>query len=75
MVIVLLLKALEQLTPLQPEEHWLLIITPPVHVDTTAMFKHPLLTRDSKTITISEIDTLIPRNDFEPFSAQAVSES
>lgn len=60
----------EQLTPQTPDENWLLIITPPEHVDTTAMFKHPLLTRDSKTIAISDITTLTPRNDFESLVRQ-----
>lgn len=38
----------EQLTDINPEEKWHLLLLPPCHVSTAVIFSHPDLTRDSK---------------------------
>lgn len=42
----------ERLTPVEPDEPWFLVLVPPVHVATAAIFKAPELTRDSPLITM-----------------------
>ncbi|MGI9276097.1 MAG: 4-(cytidine 5'-diphospho)-2-C-methyl-D-erythritol kinase [Endozoicomonas sp.] len=64
----------EILTPVEPEEHWYLVLAPDCHVNTAKMFAHEELTRDTPVITVcAALDTLHGsdtttqcRNDFEP---------
>ena len=44
----------ERLTPVAPDEPWFLVLVPPVHVATAAIFKDPELTRDSALITMRD---------------------
>ncbi|MGB1271857.1 MAG: 4-(cytidine 5'-diphospho)-2-C-methyl-D-erythritol kinase, partial [Endozoicomonas sp.] len=41
----------EILTPVSPQERWYLVLLPDVHVDTTAMYGHKDLTRNTPPIT------------------------
>lgn len=56
----------EQLTPVQLEEPWYLVLTPDCEVATGAIFQHPELTRNSEPITMSAFLEGSGRNDFEP---------
>lgn len=60
----------EILTPMQPPENWYLVLKPDCHVNTTEMFKHKELTRDTPAIkSCVVLDWLRDRrcrNDFEP---------
>lgn len=68
----------EILQPVKPKECWYLVLVPDAHVDTTRMYKHRDLTRDTPPIKVcaafdlfgSSIDSSIKsqerRNDFEP---------
>jgi len=40
----------EQLQPVELEENWFLVVTPQIHISTLAVFAHPELTRDGKSI-------------------------
>lgn len=42
----------ELLTPVEPEEHWYLVLKPDCHVNTTEMFRHEQLTRDTPPIKV-----------------------
>jgi 4-diphosphocytidyl-2-C-methyl-D-erythritol kinase len=42
----------ERLTPIELPAAWYVVLTPPVNVSTAAVFSHPELKRDSKTIKI-----------------------
>lgn len=57
----------ERLTPLDPAPPapWLLLLTPPVAVDTGAVFAAPELTRDTKPITIADFLAGAAHNDCE----------
>jgi 4-diphosphocytidyl-2-C-methyl-D-erythritol kinase len=56
----------ERLTPIEPPEHWYVLVHPGVQVATADVFKAPELTRDSPTITIRGFLTTGGRNDCEP---------
>lgn len=60
----------EILTPMDPQEDWFLVIVPDVRVNTTAMFEHSDLTRDSLPISVcASLGQRLEhqrRNDFEP---------
>ena len=56
----------ELLTPIEPPEHWYVLVHPGVHVATADVFKAPELTRDSPAITIRGFLTTGGRNDCEP---------
>lgn len=43
----------EQLQPVELEENWFLVITPHIHISTAAVFAHPELTRNGKSIVDS----------------------
>lgn len=43
----------EELTPIMPEEYWYAVVKPDCRVNTTEMFRHPQLTRDTHPIKIS----------------------
>jgi 4-diphosphocytidyl-2-C-methyl-D-erythritol kinase len=44
---------------------WYVLLTPPVHVSTAAVFSHPDLTRDSVPITLATFFSGAVRNDLE----------
>ena len=44
----------EQLQPIELDQHYYVVIVPPVHVSTAEIFSHPQLTRDAKPITIRD---------------------
>ena len=56
----------ERLTPMEPPEHWYVLVHPGVAVATADVFKAPELTRDSPAITIRGFLTTGGRNDCEP---------
>ncbi|MCC6473353.1 MAG: 4-(cytidine 5'-diphospho)-2-C-methyl-D-erythritol kinase [Burkholderiales bacterium] len=56
----------ERLTPLVLAPSWYLVLVPPVHVPTRAIFAAPDLTRNTKIITISSFSEGFGRNDLEP---------
>jgi len=45
----------EKLTPISPDEHWYLVVVPPVHVSTKDVFSNPELTRDCSAIKICDL--------------------
>lgn len=55
----------EQLTPVELEEPWYLVICPNVSVSTGAIFSDPELTRDSPAITIRAFREGASRNDLQ----------
>ena len=64
----------EILQPVEPKGNWYLVLVPDAHVDTTRMYKHRDLTRDTPAIKVCAafdlFDPLVEgrecRNDFEP---------
>lgn len=40
----------EKLEPVELEENWFLVVTPQIHISTAAVFSHPELIRDGKSI-------------------------
>lgn len=44
----------EVLQPVRTPDAWFLIVTPPAHASTAAIFSSPYLTRDTKVITIAD---------------------
>lgn len=61
----------EVLTPWTPTPASYVVLAPPVHVSTPAIFAHPGLTRDTPSIRISALFDGFGRNDLEP-SASAL---
>ncbi len=55
----------EKLTPIEPEQAVYLLIVPPVHVSTAAIFGHPALTRNNPPIRISDFLDGKCRNELE----------
>lgn len=53
----------EELVPVAVPEPWYLVLVPPVHVSTAAVFTDPELTRDSPPITIADFLAGDARND------------
>jgi 4-diphosphocytidyl-2-C-methyl-D-erythritol kinase len=56
----------EILTPVEPPESWYLVLVPPVHVATPAVFADPELTRNTPPITIRAFLAGQGHNDLEP---------
>lgn len=57
----------DEFTAIEPPMPWYVILIPPVHVSTIAMFKHPHLIRDTPAITIEDYLSGYPcHNDFSP---------
>lgn len=44
----------ESLTPVDIPEPWYLVLTPPAHISTADVFRHPQLTRDTPAITVAD---------------------
>ena len=55
----------ERLEPLALAPAWYLVLTPPVHVSTAAVFGHPRLTRDSAPIRMATFFSGQTRNDLQ----------
>lgn len=55
----------EVLTPIEPPQDWLLLVTPDCHVETAAVFKADNLTRNTPAITIRDFLAGAGRNDCE----------
>ncbi len=58
----------EILTPWTPAPASYVVLTPPVHVSTPAIFAHPALTRDTPSITIAALSDGFGRNDLQPIA-------
>ncbi len=56
----------EQLTPVEPNEPWFVVLTPEAHVNTAEIYAHPDLTRDTSPIKVCSALDQPARNDFEP---------
>ncbi len=59
----------EVLTPWNPAPASYIVLTPPVHVSTQAIFAHPGLTRDTPSIRIAALFDGFGRNDLEPLAS------
>jgi len=55
----------DELTPVEPTENWYVVVIPPVHVPTAAVYGDPDLTRHSAAITIRAFLAGQVRNDME----------
>ncbi|MDX1693287.1 MAG: 4-(cytidine 5'-diphospho)-2-C-methyl-D-erythritol kinase [Ketobacteraceae bacterium] len=66
----------EELTPVNPEEPWYLILIPDCHVETAALFADKCLTRNTNPIRIRAfLEGLEPgHNDFEPVARRLFPE-
>lgn len=53
----------EQLTPVDPEEPWYVVLVPQVSVSTAEIFSHPELTRDSLPLKMRPVPEGNSRND------------
>ena len=60
----------EVLTPVDAPETWYLVVAPDVHVDTTRMYNHESLTRDTPPINVCAALEQSGQNDFEPLVRQ-----
>jgi len=59
----------EVLTPWMPAPASYVVLTPPVHVSTPAIFAHPGLTRNTPSIRIAALFDGFGRNDLEPLAS------
>jgi 4-diphosphocytidyl-2-C-methyl-D-erythritol kinase len=59
----------EILTPWSPAPASYVVLTPPVHVSTPAIFTHPGLTRNTPSIRIAALFDGFGRNDLEPLAS------
>ena len=64
----------EQLTPVDPEEPWYVVLVPQVAVSTAEIFSHPLLTRDSSPLKMRPVPKGNSRNDCQPVVEQSYPE-
>lgn len=60
----------EQLTPVDPEEPWYVVLVPQVSVSTIEIFSHPQLTRDSLPLKMRPVPKGNSRNDCQPVVEQ-----
>ncbi|MBA6099191.1 MULTISPECIES: 4-(cytidine 5'-diphospho)-2-C-methyl-D-erythritol kinase [Pseudomonas] len=60
----------EQLTPVDPEEPWYVVLVPQVSVSTAEIFSHPQLTRDSLPLKMRPVPKGNSRNDCQPVVEQ-----
>ena len=61
----------EQLTPVDPEEPWYVVLVPQVSVSTVEIFSHPELTRDSLPLKMRPVPEGNSRNDCQPVVEQS----
>jgi 4-diphosphocytidyl-2-C-methyl-D-erythritol kinase len=59
----------DDLAPVSLPVTWLVLLTPPVHVPTAAIFAAPELTRDTPSAKMSVFSAVYGRNDLEPVAA------
>ncbi len=59
----------EVLTPWTPAPASYVVLTPPAHVSTPAIFGHPGLTRNTPSVTISALSDGYGHNDLEPIAS------
>lgn len=64
----------EQLTPVDPEEPWYVVLVPQVSVSTVEIFSHPQLTRDSLPLKMRPVPEGNSRNDCQPVVEQSYPE-
>ncbi len=64
----------EQLTPVEPEEPWYVVLVPQVSVSTVEIFSHPQLTRDSLPLKMRPVPEGNSRNDCQPVVEQSYPE-
>lgn len=64
----------EVLTPWTPAPASYVVLTPPVHVSTPAIFAHPGLTRNTPSIRIAALFDGFGRNDLEPLASELYPE-
>ncbi|MDZ5738233.1 4-(cytidine 5'-diphospho)-2-C-methyl-D-erythritol kinase [Pseudomonas asiatica] len=64
----------EQLTPVDPEEPWYVVLVPQVSVSTVEIFSHPQLTRDSRPLKMRPVPEGNSRNDCQPVVEQSYPE-
>lgn len=55
-------------------ESWYVVLFPPVHVPTAAIFSHPELTRDSISLTMRALATAAWQNDLQPVACKLYPE-
>ncbi|MBF8659291.1 4-(cytidine 5'-diphospho)-2-C-methyl-D-erythritol kinase [Pseudomonas putida] len=60
----------EQLTPVDPEQPWYVVLVPQVSVSTAEIFSHPQLTRDSLPLKMRPVPKGNSRNDCQPVVEQ-----
>ncbi len=59
----------EVLTPWKPAPASYVVLTPPAHVSTPAIFGHPGLTRNTPSVTIAALSDGYGHNDLEPIAS------
>ncbi|WP_085593247.1 MULTISPECIES: 4-(cytidine 5'-diphospho)-2-C-methyl-D-erythritol kinase [unclassified Pseudomonas] len=64
----------EQLTPVDPQEPWYVVLVPQVSVSTVEIFSHPQLTRDSLPLKMRPVPEGNSRNDCQPVVEQSYPE-
>lgn len=64
----------EQLTSVDPEEPWYVVLVPQVSVSTVEIFSHPQLTRDSLPLKMRPVPEGNSRNDCQPVVEQSYPE-
>ncbi|CAI3794351.1 4-diphosphocytidyl-2-C-methyl-D-erythritol kinase [Pseudomonas sp. MM221] len=64
----------EQLTPVNPQEPWYVVLVPQVSVSTVEIFSHPQLTRDSLPLNMRPVPEGNSRNDCQPVVEQSYPE-
>ena len=64
----------EQLTPVDPDEPWYVVLVPQVSVSTVEIFSHPQLTRDSLPLKRRPVPEGNSRNDCHPVVEQSYPE-
>lgn len=64
----------EQLTPVDPEQPWYVVLVPQVSVSTAEIFSHPQLTRDSPPLKMRPVPEGNSRNDCQPVVEQSYPE-
>jgi len=64
----------EQLTPVDPEEPWYVVLVPQVSVSTVEIFSHPQLTRDSLPLNMRPVPEGNSRNDCQLVVEQSYPE-
>ncbi|MGO3986985.1 4-(cytidine 5'-diphospho)-2-C-methyl-D-erythritol kinase [Pseudomonas sp. SAS7] len=64
----------EQLTPVDPQEPWYVVLVPQVSVSTVEIFSHPQLTRDSLPLNMRPVPEGNSRNDCQPVVEQSYPE-